>query len=156
MKHRPLLALVAVTVILATAVAVGAKDVPTPAQGVHVTLGLAEYPLIGQPRAFECGGTYTTQTWIIGKLVAWADVAGTANVEVRTFYGDEVLPPGKVRQPKFDRLGIKASLTTRPAQIGDLDWFGSPDDRGEPYLWQFDLVANGVVVSSCEFTLTRI
>jgi len=136
-----------------------AKDPPPPqAQGVHTALQLAEYPLPGQPtHLLACGDEIVTQTWVVAKLAAWADVPGVANVQVNSFYGDEVLPPGQDRQPKHDRLGIKDyPLTTRLAQIGDLAWFNDPGDRGEAYTWQFDVVAGGQLQSTCEITVTRI
>jgi hypothetical protein len=133
------------------------KETPPVAQGVHTALNLAEYQLPGNPaNPLSCGEHVVTQTWVVAKFFSWADVAGTANVTVNTFYGDEVIPPGKTHQPKFDRIGIKADLATNPKQVGDFDWFNSPEDDGEEYTWQFDVVANGVLQSTCEIYVTRI
>ena len=154
---RRFLLVAGLLLIGAPAVVNAATSAPPRATGVSVNLNLAEYQLPGAPfRRFECGRSYVTRTWIVSKAVASANSPGVANISVNVFYGDEHLTGNQTRQPKFDRIGVKDyPLVPRPVQFGDFDWFNQPDDRGEPYVWQFDVRAEGQLLNTCEITVTR-
>ena len=114
------------------------------AQGVEGTLKISDYR--GAPLA--CGGSYTTDTWLAGKVTASG--SGTSTFRVDAYYGDA----GEAGH-KFDRIGWNDVEVNGGRVVGVAYWWPQPDDVGEPYDWRFVFRVDGVIVSDCTVTVTR-